>query len=367
MNPTRFYAYIFFRVPTELRAEKKENPQVLSFFQQWKKDYALQSAEIFDLLDPDLTMLRLAENESLSVCIFRFHDLDIFEIEWNQSSGDTFDFWEKTSDELKRHFDNMPPCFGIASALFVHSDNLAAEKVKAAGYPSADIPSLGKFYQIKSNHYLLIVQDETAEPADFLGRDFPIMVSARRKIEFEYQELGKIRADIDESKDRINALLRRENSEDIENVLRMKKDGAYLQSNISLLAKLKQTLDINILNLEKYLEKYRIQNDTIFTDFLKNAKHICQQADYDLNYARLTLDAYDSHIQVLDLIVKNRHEKNQKWTDWLIALLIIPIGIAQIGVSLGWKWTDVSYWMFFSILFILLLYFCLGKSKKNDS
>lgn len=363
MNPARFYAYIFFRVPTELRGEKKENPQVISFFQQWQKDYALKSAEPFDLLDPDLTMLRLAENESLSVCIFRFHDLDIFEIEWNESSGDAFEFWEKKLEVLNRYLYNMPSDLGIASALFLHSDPIATEKIKA-GYPAADIPSLGNFYHIKANHYVLIAQDETAEPADFLGRDFPIMVSALMKIEFEYEELRKIRADIDESKERINAFLQREDSEHIENILLMKRHGAYLQRNISLLGKLKLTLDINILNLEKYLERYGIRNDKIFAPFLKDAKHICQQAEYDLNYARLTLEAFDSHIQVLDLIVKNRHEKNQKRTDWLIALLIIPIGGAQLGAALGWKWPGVLYWTFFSIGFIVLLYFCLDKCKE---
>ncbi|OQX26024.1 MAG: hypothetical protein BWK80_12480 [Desulfobacteraceae bacterium IS3] len=352
MTPAHFYAYIFFRVPPELRGEKKENKQVKHFFEQWEKDYALQSAEPFDLLDPDLTMLCLAANDSTSVCLFRFHDLDIFEIEWCQTPDDASvsAFREKRSDELNRHRDNMPPCFGMAFALFTHSDNSLTENVSEY----AEIFSFGKIYNIKTNDYVLIAEDETAEPADFLGRDFPVMLSCLRKIEFEYGELGKIQAGIDESKERINVFLQREDSEDIENVLEMKKIGTDLQKNISLLGKLKLTLDINILNLEKYIEKYHIHNDTIFAPFLKDAKHICQQTEYDLKYARLTLDAYDSHVQVLDLIVKSRHEKNQKWTDWLIALLIIPIGIAQIGAALGWKWSDVLEWIVISVFLICI-------------
>jgi len=350
MNPTRFYAYIFFRVPTEFRRETKDNPQAKSSFEQWEKEYGLQVKGSFDMQDDDLTMLRLAENPSISVCIFRFHDLDIFEIEWHQTPEDASAsaFREKRLDDLNRHLDNMPPCFGIASALFTHSDNPVAK------YPAADIPSLGKIKRRETNDYVLIAQDETTEPADFLGRDFPVMLSCLRKIEFEYGELGKIRADIDESKDDINDFLQRDDSEHIENVLIMKKAGTELQKNISLLGKLKLTLDINILTLEKYLERYNIQNDTIFAPFLKNAKHRCRQTEYDLNYARLALEAFDSHVQVLDLIVKSRHEKNQKWTDWLIALLIIPIGIAQIGVALGWKWPDVLGWIVISIFLIYI-------------
>ncbi len=210
----------------------------------------------------------------------------------------------------------------------------------------------------------MVAQDETANPTNFLGRDFPVMFSALRKIEFEHEELRKIKADIDESKNRINDFFQIENPEDVENFLKMKKDESYLQRNITLLAKLRQTLEINIHNLEKYLEKYKIQNDAIFTPFLKNAKHICQQTEYDLNYARLTLEAFDSHVKVLDLIVKNRHEKNQKWTDWLIALLIIPIGIAQIGVVVSqWKWIGVICFMLFSIS---VIYFAMRLTERKS-
>ncbi len=359
MNPTRFYTYIFFRVPPELIAEKKENPHVTSFFEKWKEDYALQPVEPFGLGDPDLTMLRLAEKKGLEVCVFRFHDLDIFEIEWHSSKDiSVFEFWKEKLDELNRHLSDIPFCFGIASALFTYSDNILTEKVYA------EIPLLGKIYQIKEHHYLMVAQDETANPTNFLGRDFPVMFSAVRKIEFEHEELRKIKADIDESKNRINDFFQIENPEDVENFLKMKKDESYLQRNITLLAKLRQTLEINIHNLEKYLEKYKIQNDAIFTPFLKNAKHICQQTEYDLNYARLTLEAFDSHVKVLDLIVKNRHEKNQKWTDWLIALLIIPIGIAQIGVVVSqWKWIGVICFMLFSIS---VIYFAMRLTERKS-
>ncbi len=58
MNPTRFYAYIFFRVSPELIAEKKENPHVSSFFEKLKKEYDLQSPkDTLNLQDPDLTVL----------------------------------------------------------------------------------------------------------------------------------------------------------------------------------------------------------------------------------------------------------------------------------------------------------------------
>jgi len=361
MNPARFYSYILFRVPQELIAERKENPNVTSFFDKLKKEYNLQSADIFDLGDPDLTMFRLAENDNIAVCVFRFHDLDIVETEWSQSSEDVSvsEFWKNRLDDLKKHFTDIPSCFGISSALFTHSENLLTENISEY----TEIPLLGKFYHIKPNHYILVAQDETTEPADFLGRDFPVIFSFLRKIEFEHEELRKIRASVDESKNRINDFFLIENPNNIENFLIMKKDESYLQRNISLLAKLQQTLKINILNLEKYCNKYQIENDKIFAPFLKNANHICNQIDYDLNYARLTLEAFDSHVQVLDLIIKNRNEKHQKHIERLIALLIIPIGIGQIGAALGWEWKEVLFFIFFSMA---VIYFSLLLTERKS-
>lgn len=344
LSSARLYAYVFFEVPYELRKDNMENDEVLSFFRQWKDEYQLKQAKTFDMGDPDLTMLRLAENEALSACVFRFHDIDVFEIQWDQTEPDAspFDFWNQCTDDLEKQLADVS-YFGAARAYFANSDDISTSTLKtivkrcnwkfSPKWPLSEIPYIGNLYSVGKHSYILL--SDNKELSTFLGRDFPIMESVIQKVEFENTELNKIKAQNDKSESQVQKLVLTEKPGEIEkNLTAVKEYQAYIHRNTSLLARLQQTLDINILNLENFLISYPPEKDTLFSAVLMRVKKIRRQSEFDLNYAHTILQGIESHLRLLELTIENRREKGQQRIERWIAVLGIAIGMGQIAANI---------------------------------
>jgi len=348
MISPRFYTYIFFEVPDEFREQCEISPAAASFFQTWQRSCQLKEnpdARDFDMNDPDLTMLRMAENEGIEVCVFRFHDLDILEIEWNQPGPEeaSDSFWQRCTDELEEQLPNLPASFGMICACFAHMDDISPEDVMA-DWPTADISGAGILRHIGKQHYLLL--SDGKDPANFLGRDLPVMSSCIRKLEFQSGELEKIRTQNRKSEKHIQELLSVIHPGEIrEKFPDMKESQSYFQRNTARLTKLRETLDINILTLENYCKKYA--DNSLFVPLLAKARKTYKQAGYDLSYARAGLEEIDSHLRFLDLKIQDhrlkieqRRERGQRRIEWGLAVIGVFLGIGGATTNLDmWNTT----------------------------
>jgi len=355
--PPRFYTYIFFEVPDDFREGNRIPPHASSFFESWKTGYQLKEdehASDFDLGDPELTMIRMAENQGLEVCIFRFHDIDLLEIEWNQPGPDASppDFWKRCTEEFEKQLPNLPACLGMTHVCFAHKDDFSPEYV-GSGRPRAKIPSVGTLYHIGKQGYLLI--SDGKDPADFLGRDFPLMISFILKLRYEYEELGKIRAQTRNLESLIQkrifpdpqhrerrSLFGRKLGKRSELVL-VEDCQSHIQRNLSLLWKLRQTLNINIRNLRNYHSKYSPKNDTIFGPVFKEAEKVRRQLDFDLNYIRAGSEGMESYLRTQWIRGQRRLEL------LIIILMLVQILVGALGS--GWHTLLLSlplcFWLFF--------------------
>jgi len=357
---SKYYTYIFFEVPKQLSLESKPDADVSSLFDKWISKYNLKEPEnsdwqkIFDQCK--LKVFRQAQSEELSICLSRFHDLDILEIEWEQISPDKspIAFWEESLHHLESM--SVSNYFGITHALFTNSENFPKETLKSE--KSTEISNLGKFYTFGKNSYVLLAENENAEPAGFLGIHFAIMASAVHKLEFEDNELNKIKKQDIESELEYKKLTSSGNIRDIEkNFDAIRTYLFYLHDNRIRLAEIRQTFDINILNLENLCKIYHFQNDSLFFPLIQKAKNISDQLNYDLIYRDLNLKKMENRLKIQEMEIEKQRLESQKWTDWLIALLIIPIGGAQIVAALGCKWIGVICFMLIStsVIFFAML------------
>jgi len=364
---SKFYTYIFFEVPKQLSLESAPDARVSSLFDQWISKYNLKEPEnsdwqkIFDQCK--LKLFRQAQSEELSIYLSRFHDLDILEIEWEQISPDKSPvaFWEESLHHLESL--SVSNYFGITHALFTNSENFPKEKLTSE--KSTEISNLGKLYTFGKNSYVLLAENENAEPAGFLGIHFAITASVIHKLEFEDKELNKIKKQDIKSELEYKKLTSSVNIRDIEkNLDAIRTYLFYLHDNRIRLAEIQQTFDINILNLETLCKFYHFQNDSLFFPLIQKAKNISDQLNYDMIYRDLNLKRMENHLKIYEMEIEKQRLKSQKHIERLIALLIIPIGIAQIVAALGWEWTGVLCSIFFSMA---VIYFAiLFAERKSD-
>ncbi len=361
--PARFYAYIFFEIPPEFRIQKQSCEQAGLFFEQWKKAYRLKEGLPFDVGDPEINMLCLAETEGLSVCILRYHDMDIVEIEWGQSSSDEppQDFWKKCADSLEKQMSSVSSYFGSVRACFAGSSDLTAANINP-DWKSAHVPDFGVFYRMGEKHnYLLISEDK--DPGDFLGRDFPIMASSVLKLENQEQVMEVVKNQKYENEKNFNTLISSDIKSIEENLTAVKKYYTYLQENANSLAKLRQTFGINISNLESYCKHYELY--PLFMPILRQAKHKRKQLFYDSNYVKLNLEGITIRLQLAESEIQNRKVKTQQRIERWIALAAIPLGIGGATTNM----TEPCDWIIRLIMMGIggaaMFALCLWLQKKN--
>jgi len=343
LTSARFYAYLFF-----FFSENGETPRSFLCYDKWKDFHNLQAydpAEV-DLGRPDLTVHKIAAKDDLSVCVFRLHETDLVEIECRNISEDSpLEFWKKCSADFEKQITDVPR-MGAAQAYFCHSDDLSVNPVKkivksvnwkfSEDFPSAQIPDLGNLYRIENHKYILLSQDK--DPSDFLGRDFAIMESFVQKLEFEEKELREIQTLNETGKNLLQGL------PDLDNPLYIEKNfpiiqqyQSYFHRNTIRTEMLRQTLEINIpTNLAEFCKRYKIQNDTIFSPLIDAVKRKEKQLEYDLKYARLTIEETESRLNLLKIKIENRRLKVQR----RVEALFTAIMVGQIFIPFsGWDWT----------------------------
>jgi hypothetical protein len=330
--PARFYAYIFFEIPPELRRQKQICEQAELFFEQWKKAYRLKEGLPFDVGDPEINMLCLAETEGLEVCILRYHDMDIVEIEWGQSSSDEppQDFWKKCADSLEKQMSSVSSYFGSVRACFAGSSDLTAANINP-DWKSAHIPDFGVFYRMGEKHNYLLLS-EGKDPGDFLGRDFSLIASFILKLENQEKVMEIVKNQKYENEKNFNAMISSDIKSIEENLTAVKTYYTYLQENANSLARLRQTFGINISNLENYCKRYELYS--LFMPILKQAKHKRKQLFYDSNYARLNLEGVTIRLQLAESEIQNRQVKTQQRIERWIALAAIPLGIGGVTTNM---------------------------------
>lgn len=356
LGSSQFYAYIFFEGDSE-RGEKTQE-QALRFYEQWVRSFNLteEKRENFpDYKDPDLKMLRLASGqESPSVCLFAFGHTAIVEIEWQQSKSESNpNFWKKADSVLEEHLRNMSSrefYIGCSRVCLERSDDLSAAIAKEiasiwgwlimnAEPASAEILKYGNFYGFGQHRYVLLSpkddligeqQDLSSFPdiLNFLNRDFPLMDSALHKLEFEKGELRKLVSQNRESENQIQKLMK-EGLQAVETHFEdIRQYQTWLRQTLTRQAKLRQTLDINIVNLRNIGKEYLSpENDSLFAPQLEHFRCLYRQTGYDLNYARLNAEEIESQIQLERLKIEQRREKGQRRIEFLIAVIGVPLGI----------------------------------------
>lgn len=197
------------------------------------------------------------------------------------------------------------------------------------------------------NHNYLFVS--RTSPDDFLSRDFPGMFSAIRKLEYEHEQLEKIKTQNLRSEKQVQKLLDVNRYEEIsEKFPDMKEHQFYFQRNTARLTKLRETLDINILILENYCEEYGIGDSPLFAPILRQARKSRKQTEYDLSYARAGLEEMESQLQFLEfqmtrerLKIEQRREKGQRRIEWGLAIIGVFLGIG--GATTNMKTTEDGF------------------------
>jgi len=336
--PARFYAYIFFEIPPEHRIKNNACEQAESFFKQWKKVYRLKEESPFNNVgDPEVVMLSLAKAEELAVCVLRFHDMDIVEIEWEQSSSDEppQEFWNKCDDALEKQTASVSSHFGSVQAYFAGSSDTANINPEWA---SAQIPDLGTFYRIGEKHKYLLLSDK--DPETFLGVDFPLIASFILKLENQEQVMEAVKHQKYENEKNFNALISSDIKNIEENLSAIKTYYTHLQENANSLANLRQTFGINIFNLENYCRRYELY--PVVTPILKQAKHKRKQLFYDSNYAKLNLEGVTIRLQLIESEIQQQQVKAQRRIALLIAVIGVPLGIGGMTTNMT---NSFHYWL----------------------
>lgn len=354
----RFYACLFLECGEDEDREAQEK-DASRLFEQWKNAHHLQETDPLHSENPALRMLGLAEKEGIAVCRIQFHHLDIIEIEWEQPPEQSLgDFWQTCLTELEKQTPAPVSYLGTASVLFADPD----ESLKSAltDKKRADISHIGTLYSMgQGHHYILFAEYKGLDPAKFLGWDFPIIASAFQKLEIEYEETRAVKDENEGHLRQISALFSAEHSKDTD-LHFLDEEFCYscLRYNTSKLGKIRQTLEINLLNL-KYLKAYSIQNDGIFAPLLKQAEQHLKQTEADLSYARLTLEEIRSRLEVWKLKLENQRLKSQKRTELFTQIVFVIIMTGQLIIPLDLSLWERIGWMagiplfFFSILLFL--------------
>ncbi len=347
LNSARFYAYVFFKVSPALN---RESDPAYEFFKQWKAVYQLEEKPTIHTGEPELKMLRMAEEDAVHISLFRFRDTDIFKFRRQRTEpGESVaTLWERSAAEFESRMGNLCESLsfiGTSRIYFAHSSDLSKNAAKmvakycqwevSAEMLSVKVSSLGSLYRIDDQGYLMLSQ--YGDPTEFLDRDFAVIDSVFQKLEFENKRFQEFRTQSQKSENQIQKLISPADIEEIEkNLTAIRTYQCHLHNSLSLMFRLDQTLDLGMLDINNYLFVYEPQNDTLFVSKIRKVEKIQKQVRFDLNYLRLISDNIDSRVNLLTLTTQGRRLKTERR---------IEIGLFTFGsaVSAGLMASDVTW------------------------
>ncbi len=375
LNSACFYAYVFFKVPPALN---REGDPAADFFRQWKTLLAMEEKDPLNIGDTDLKMLRLAEKDTVQISLFRFRNTDIvkFRKHRTEPTEAISSLWEKSAAEFESQIGNIAQALsfiGISRVYFAHSSDLSKNAAKmVAKYcqweideemPSVKVSSLGTLYGISDQSYLMLSQ--YGDPSAFLDKDFAVIESVFQKTDFENRRFNEVRIQIEKSENQIQKLISPADIEEIEvNLTAIRTYQCHLHDSRSMMAKLEQTLDMGVMDINNYLSAYTPQNDMLFVSKLGKIEKIQKRVRFDLNYVNLISTNIDSRIRILLLTTQTRRLNTERRIQTLIAAFgtAIIVGLSASEVCC-WTLKLLLMGLSASVAAVLSYYFPVSLGK----